>query len=816
MAVVNYPGTPGTLMYGGKATPVPGSTIAVLTMANETGGVQAANLISPMFGVPFKQGEVPAGDYPQFKLTNGTQCPATLWGITSWPDGSMKFCAAMVRLPSSIAAWGTLTVNVQNGGTAPAASVRSTSDLTNPDIKVELTGVTNLTGLWTASLNDAITVGTDITVIGSGAAGKIWRIGGEVRQAGAAHGQLYCWHYVAALTASDGSLLGLRYLGRVAQPWAEVTSPTPTRRVVTAQLKLGATVRRTFQGYDTDYVTPSANIGMDHYTSWFTADTDARWDYVQGAGSAATDGVVRVKHDKVKLIRTKLLPPYDTTIAVDSNTSTAYMPYANCFVQRGMGGTGERDDLGLMNAWSVRHLLTQAAVDETVIRSQGLISAGWRITALDSVTKNIVPTYEAAPSYAGLGAIRKDWYFLVSGFQYGGFVVPADMQSLWSEDYETSHRPSTCYYPYLVTGEPQYLDLLIDMSATLLANSPAAPTVQMNPTPPITISNLYLNGTWAGRDAQVGGTFVKGGGWMMQSFGPRAIAWGFRDIAQSAAIYPDVCPRGTETRKYFRDIVSASLTTINAYNAAMGPAWNSLGAFDFNKYPYFYSVWMVGYMINTMCQVSNILPSTDANQYRHFLGQFWENAALQVDLASAFAPHATLWDVNDTRITDISKIMFETDTAVTFSAATNRMSIATGKTLWNFTEGDSFCFTDEYSRPNPMPAYPYRTIFYAVNVSGKTTQLSLTKGGSPVTIAADSTSTDIYLWGNLANVAPYATFEYGGNSAIMANICGAIRHLAACGESFPNALAASNAKIAIDGTTYTDNPKNSYVVSYPA
>lgn len=77
-----------------------------------------------------------------------------------------------------------------------------------------------------------------------------------------------------------------------------------------------------------------------------------------------------------------------------------------------MGGTGERDDLGLMNAWTVRHLLTQAAVDETVVRAQGLISGGWRITALSSSTKNIIPTYEAAPSYAGFGPVQEGLVFL--------------------------------------------------------------------------------------------------------------------------------------------------------------------------------------------------------------------------------------------------------------------------------------------------------------------------------------------------------------------------------------------------------------------
>ena len=814
-----YSNPSGSTLYAGRLSgvqppaPPPGTVLTTLTMTNETGAAQPANLVSPMFGVPFRQGEIAAGDNPQFKLADGTACPATVWGKTTWPDGSLKFCAAMVRLPAAIAAGGTLAVQVQNGGVAPAPSLRTTADLTAADIKVELTGVTNLSGLWTASLNDAIASASDVTVIGSGAAGKIWRIGGDCKQAGAAHGQLYCWHYVAALTNSSGGLLGLRYLGRVAQPWADVSAPVATRRVVTAQLKTGSTVRRTFQGHDTSE-TLGANIGMDHYTSWFTADTNALWDYVQGGGSDVTDGVVRVKHDKVKVTRTKLVPPFDLTISVDSNSPTEYRPYARCFIQRAMGGTGERDDLGLMTSWSVRHFMTQAAVDETVIRAQGLVSAGWRTTARSQATKEIIPTYAPSSNYAGLGAPKTDWYFMISGDKYSGYVDPVVEQSLWSEDYETSHRPSTCYYTYLVTGEPQYLDLLVDMSAALLANSPAG-TAQLNTTQPITLTNMYLAGTWAGRDVLINSVLYKGGGWLTQSFGPRAMAWGLRDLAQAAAIYPDVCPRGTETKKYFRDVVNASLNVMNVYNAAMGPEWNALGAYDFNRYPEYYSVWMDGYLSNTMCQVSSILPSSAATNFRKFLSQFWENLASSRDLAAGFTPHAALYDANGTRITNINNFLGQIGVNLSLSTSTNRATLTPGELgkVCAPTDGDVFLFPEKYGNNPFAPTYPYRTLFYAVNCSGQTMQMALTPGGPPVTIPTNASGLPIFA--RVANFSPYATAEYSGNSAIMANVCGCIRHHVACGDSIPTALADSNAKIALDGVTYTDDPKNAYVSAYP-
>ena len=118
-----------------------------------------------MFGLPIKQGDVPAGEYPIFETTGGVSCPATIWGVTSWPDGSMKFFGAMIRVPAAVAGSGTLTINVKAGGVAPSASSRSVSDLVASDISTELVGVTNLTGTWSASLNTAISDVDDIVGI---------------------------------------------------------------------------------------------------------------------------------------------------------------------------------------------------------------------------------------------------------------------------------------------------------------------------------------------------------------------------------------------------------------------------------------------------------------------------------------------------------------------------------------------------------------------------------------------------------------------------------------------------------------------------
>lgn len=814
-----YSNPSGSTIYAGRLSgvqppaPPPGTVLSTLTMVNETAGAQPAGLVSPMFGVPVKQGEIPAGDNPQFKLTDGTDCPATIWGKTSWPDGSLKFCAAMVRLPASVAAGGALVVEVQNGGVMPAPSLRSVSDLTAADIKVELTGVTNLSGLWTASLNDAITEATDVTVIGTGAVGKVWRIGGDCKQAGAAHGQLYCWHYVAALTNDSGGLLGLRYLGRVAQPWAEINSPVATRRTVTAQLKLGSTVRRTFQGHDTDE-TPGANIGMDHYTSWFTADTNARWDYIQSAGSAAIDGVVRVKHNKNQQVRTKLLPPFNLALIPAANTSSPYNPYCAAQVTRGMGNTGERPDIGLFTSWAVRHLMLQSEVDETLIRVQGLASGGWRTGARYKSTKQIVPVMETAPSYAGLGTIQPNWRchpdYMV------GFVLPATSASLWQREDEPSHRPGLAYYPYLVTGEPQYLDLLIEQAGNFITNKIIGKSFP-NVTQPVTDATPFATAEFGERDVVIGSTMYKGGGMLFYEGLTRIVAWCHRDIAQAAAIYPDACPNGTEVRKYLRDVLKVGYDAMNDYNSRFGADWSNMGLIYFNKNaPEYLSVWCSGFLSNAVCHAASILPSSGANTFRQFLGRFWENMASQMDIAAAYSHHASPFDSNGVRFSKMDDLMFEVVANLSFSTSTNRITVILGQSsAWSPHDGDVFCFAVK-AGANPIPTYPYRTKFYAVNCSGKSAQLSLTPGGAPIALPLDIASyTGPFV--RLSNFAPDTTFEgYPGAGNHMDGVNAAIQHHAACGDNMSIASPASAEHITRAGTVFTSNPKNAMASAYPA
>ncbi|MBS0227649.1 MAG: hypothetical protein JSS23_03020 [Proteobacteria bacterium] len=815
MATIHYPGVPGTIIYGGRASVAPGAELTTLTLVNESATAQAAGFVSPMFGVPLKQGDVPAGSYPAFTLADNTPCPATLWGVTSWPDGSMKFCGAMIRVPASVPGSGTLAIKVKSGGVAPGSSARSTADLTAADLKAELTGVTNLTGLWTASLNTAITDATDIVLIGDGAAGKVWRIGGHVKQAGAAHGQLYCWHYVAALQNGSDGLQGLRYLGRIAQPFADVASPAPSRRVLTAALKSGATTLRSLQGHDTTE-TPGANIGMPHFSSFFTAGTNGRWDYVQGGGSQAADCTIRVTHDKTYFIKSRLLPPYDTTLAVTAGLGYDYVPYTAGPMQRHMPGTGGREDIGLLPSWHVRHVLSPIAAHDKTMRCVGLATGGWRnLLRRTAYPNGQIPCTTAAASYAGMGAVQSSWRYYGAG---NGFTVPVPNDSLWYEEADSSHRPGAVYYPYIATGEPQYLDMLCDnANAWILNLVPGGKS--MNTTLPINMGTVKLTGAFGERDVTVAGTTYIGGGLFFYENMTRVTAWGTRDVAQAAALLPDTCPAGTENRVYLREVMSKCHTAINAYNSALGVPWSNSGIMFFDSANYDDSPWCSGFVSESVCHQASILGTTEAATLRAYLAKYWENIAQRMDISCAFAYRCNIYDDTGRRSDSVNSLVYKVGVNLAFSAATSRTTISNGPEgtngQWMPTNGDIFAFNDVYDPVRPYPSQPQYKRLHAVNCSGQTFQLSETPGGAPLAVPADCVVS--CCGAQIQNFSPNITFEgYIGTGVYLSSITNAIRHHAAVGDAVPTAVSESSARLASSGTTFEQDPRNAVLTAYPA
>lgn len=798
-------GAPANLSSGGAG----GTVFKSFTIQNTSATAQAAGSVTKLFGNWIKPGDVPAGQHVKFELTDGTECPHTPMGIVTWPDGSLKFFAAMIRIPVSVAGSATITINLRNGASLPAAGARTLSDLTSDDINVELVGVTNLSGTWVASLNTAITDNTDIASYGNGPAGRVWRIGGPLKQSGSAHGQLHCWHFVQALQNAAGGLKGIRYLGRVAQPWGNVSTPTPDRRVATAVLKRGATTVRSLTGMNTNE-TVQANLGIGHYTSFFTAGTDGNFDYFQGSGTDATDTTLRVIANKTYDIATKFVASYDTALSVTSNSSVDYRPYGRAGIDRDMAGTGEREDIGILPGYFVRHLLTQSAVDERMVRTSGLSSGGWRQCARRSTTNQIIPVTDISASYAGLGTIQTTWRFRGTA-NLSGFVSPSTDSSLWISEYEPSHRPFIATYAYLVTGEPQFLDLMVE-HASGMATMTIPGSFGLNTAATVTKSTVFSGGSGGTRDAIIGATTYKGGGILFENGLNRIPAWGTRDLCAAAAFYPDTCPWGTETRKYFREIVNSYFTAANAYNAARPSAWNNSGFWNFDLRDNQESPWCLGYLSTSICWQSSVLPQAAATTFRQHLSKYWQSMNANMDIACGIAYTAMMYDQTGTRIEDMANMVFSFDSQLTFDTGTSKATIGGTLNGWRAQAGDLMSFA---GGTKPFAAATDYRRLYVVNPSGATFQLALTPGGSPETFTAGGSN---YVSGKVASFAPHWSAEgYTGPMTYVATITAAIRYHRACGDTnVASAETNAAAKLAASGTSFTSNPRNAITTAYPA
>lgn len=785
----------------------PGATkrITTLTLRNRSRTIaQPAYAVSRMFGQGFLRGDMPTGKHPRFVLSDGTECPATLWGVTSWPDGSMKFCGAMVRVPAEIPAGRSVTIDVTVGDPSDTRA-RRLDELVDADIRIELTGVAGLDGVWTASLPDAIERADDVVEIGSGSAGTIWRIGGEFRNAAKkAHGQLYCWHYVAALTGDGDRMAGIRYLGRVAQPWADVTRPAARRRDFNARLMSGDTVIRQLQGH-TDSEEAGHVIGLPHYASFFTAGSDARWDEIGGETVAPS---THLSFDSEYLQRSRLVPPFDLTTPVDPRPTVGYRAMGAGSMVRYMGTTGEREDIGVFPEWNVQHLITQGADHEHTARVNGLASGGWALGFRKRGTRLPVPGVDLKPTYTGLGKPETKWR---GRMQMGGMVIPEPSDQLWYED--VAHRPGAVYWPYLFTGEPQYLDLLIEQAFEhVLALAPSNETVIGTDFPRATV----LEGPWSGERGYrigAGGRVHKGSGILLNdSGGLRSAAWRTRDIAQAAALAPDVAPDGAAVREYLRDVMASSHAAFADFTSQVPTSYSDAGLFVMSDGDG--SPWMLGYLSWSVCHQADILDSPEAASVRRYLSRFWETVATSSYIGCLVAYRCRLQDDRGGVISRADDLLGHLEVALTASAATSRLAIDPSSPgpnrAWAAHDGDVFAFEVDH---NPAPDAAPMTKLYAVGCDGESFQLAATPGGAPLELR-DSSIPRFYA--RFANFSPDITFSASnGASAYAANIRGAVTYHHARGDSVSVAkleLDRIAARLKID---YRGRPKYSARSDWP-
>ncbi len=141
MAILSYPGTPGTMLYGGRQKELPATGRGVdtsISIKNDGASLTSAPVT---MGFSFPQGALALEENDLHATVDGAEIPMQADSYASYPDGSIRF-AVLSMNPGTIAAGATKSVRLQTGnkksafnGTLTAPSLNFIAEATVYGVK---------------------------------------------------------------------------------------------------------------------------------------------------------------------------------------------------------------------------------------------------------------------------------------------------------------------------------------------------------------------------------------------------------------------------------------------------------------------------------------------------------------------------------------------------------------------------------------------------------------------------------------------------------------------------------------------------------
>lgn len=317
---------------GGGGT---GSPLTTRTFVNTTGSTITGPWFSPLFGMHFKNGDIPSGHYPSVQVSGVTQ--ALSIGLESyWSDGSLRTCSGFIRCTSTLGGSGSVTVTILDGGIdkptalgspgGSSTSALTTTTLRNQLIQVNVTGLSfgsNLSGNYCAQFFNTNKTQLEEYKLIDGAAGVVYRCmadfvpsnGSFVPSSATAHGRVVAYGYIAMLENSGATLAGFRFLPRITQPYYS-DSPSATKGPAafsTVQWQYGAGPTTNSFTFPFTAKTATATNGSTVFT------TSAAHGYYAGQGDWGTIGCYLTAGSGSLPINAS-----DASGSITLNTSTLY------------------------------------------------------------------------------------------------------------------------------------------------------------------------------------------------------------------------------------------------------------------------------------------------------------------------------------------------------------------------------------------------------------------------------------------------------------------------------------------------------------
>jgi hypothetical protein len=894
--------------FRGRGNPV---VITRIHVANETRQDTEPYSVTQIVGCPFRKGDIPIGQWPQFQLEDGTPVPCTLLSAlaTTWSDGSLKFVPAMLQIPVPIEANKQLAVMVLSGGWLPPPSPRSLVDFGNGIApRIEVDGLDNLSGTWVMDLVEGIVEGKKVVTYGNGAAGGVWKVRARARNFnGHHHPNLVCDFYIASLANGDGSLKGLRILGKVKLPYYDTKSTMNwmsfsrfqlcrddnrtlirdcfgknfgdrrayqfswvsgatfaanhgystansgdyaycTRLSSTGSLPAGLSSQQSYFtgnptsttiGFGTNssspggYLVTATSDGSGTHTATpfpylayfgalFTAGPSGMWDFVQGAGTDKADTPLRCRIHRKYWISTGLIPNYDTTLNPLHNAHTQYWPNCAEPVTRYLAQTGERDDIGILPSWHVRHFLTQSAGDEQVVRTVSLVGGHFSV-GLESARSLTIPCVNNGADnqgkpYRGMPAPNTQFRWApnvvrAQGFPYGDTTDP-NVQLAGFNEQTTDHIPQFNYYPYLLTGEPWHLDMLIEHANNAVYQ-------RYSPLGTADISNTSYSLDSGERNLQVSPNSPTYGD-TIGGAQQREDAWASALVAAAAGICPDVNPDCRSYKAYFNDINSTTWTAAVDIYKALPPyaAKNGLWHVPSGAWPYI-DHWQMAYLGAAIALAAQATENKNAlialnalaKWFDHVVSKFggWYAGSYLTVVKSGGDPGAPL---------------VESDREVAFYGPNINWTAGGRFTVTLYSNyvpsnGDRFIFADPESglgEITPAGFSKYKP-YYMVNLNGLQFDLANTPGGTPIPLTDNYSGPERFFFFARNSPSTGSVTSIGFPTAYNSEVLGMLNYAVAAGAKVNPATIADIAyRDQQAGTNYAPDPKwamkNSFIQHY--
>lgn len=232
------------------------------------------------------------------------------------------------------------------------------------------------------------------------------------------------------------------------------------------------------------------------------------WRYARWRWQSAPRPIMRQPAD---LIAEGLLPPYDARYIQRANPGQLQAisygwPMHGAWITENMGNTGERADIGPVTEWQAEYIFKPndaRALKNVLAQAEGAASIPWHIR--DPNTHATIDFY-----------VHRD--YVTHGNEAGKTGWLPSPTTPWGPD--QSHQPALNYLPYLLTGDPYYLE---GMQA-----------------------QMTFNTVWTRMDRWRNGRMV------IPTGQTRGYAWALRTLMQLARVTPDNVPSWLLPRNYYQ------------------------------------------------------------------------------------------------------------------------------------------------------------------------------------------------------------------------------------------------------------------------